>query len=98
MGLIATRLSEEDRSDGALFIKLLERAGTDKNGKGGENKGIGEILIIHAVKKADKAGVDAVYLKPVTTAVPYYKSLGFKEAGLYMILEGENFNKYKEIK
>ena len=97
LGLISTRLSESDRKDyGALFIGLVEGAGTDKFGKGGIAKGVGKRLIAHAVRKADKADVDAIYLKAVTTAIPYYKNLGFKSVGAYWILEGAEFNNMKE--
>jgi GNAT superfamily N-acetyltransferase len=97
LGLMATRFSVKDRTDyGALFISLIESVGTDKLGKGGKVKGVGKRLIAHAVKVASRAGVDAVYLQPVTTAVPYYESLGFKPAGSYMVLEGSAFDKMKE--
>lgn len=97
IGLVATRFSMEDRANGAIFIDLIERAGADNRGNGGENKGIGKLLISHVAKKAEKLGVDAVYLRPVTTAIPYYESLGFKFAGATtMVLEDEAFNKIKE--
>ena len=96
LGLIGTRLNTEDKKDyGALKILNLERAGVDKEGKGGDNKGVGKRLIQHAVQKAVKGGVDAVYLTPATTAIPYYKSLGFVEMGQYLVLEGTAFNRMK---
>jgi len=94
-GLMATRFDKEDKANGAVYIDLLERAGADDKGKGGENKGIGERLIASAVNKAVDNGVDAVYLKPVTTAIPTYRRLGFKSAGPYMLLEGKEFDKYR---
>ncbi|MCL1810229.1 MAG: GNAT family N-acetyltransferase [Clostridiales bacterium] len=97
LGLIAIRFSNEDKANGALFIRLLERAGTDMYGKGGEHKGIGKRLIACAASEADSLGVDAVYLEPVTTAITYYRSLGFKPAGnRYMVLEGVAFEDIKE--
>jgi len=95
--LIGTRLSDWDKKNAnAVYVKNLERAGADNEGKGGENKGAGKKLIAHAVNKAVAGGVDALYLDPATTAISYYQKLGFKRMGLYMILVGKEFDKYKE--
>jgi hypothetical protein len=95
-GLISTRFNATDKKDfGAVYISLVERAGNGGKGKDGENKGVGKQLIAHACRKAEKLGVNVVYLEPATTAIPYYQSIGFKSAGMYMMAEGAAFDKLK---
>ena len=94
-GLIGTRLTASDKKGmNAMCVKNLERAGADNKGKGGENKGVCKKLIAHAVNKAVASGVDALYLTPATTAIPYYQGLGFRPMGMYLILDGAAFKKY----
>jgi len=94
-GLVSTRFNSQDKSNGGVFINLLESAGADADGKGAIHKGSGRALIADAVSQAVDQGVDMVYLTPTTKSIPIYRHLGFEPMGQYLALEGAAFEKFR---